>query len=44
MYYAEYNDYVTQRYTTIQEAVNDMVQYMIAKILQMNLRYIVPYT
>jgi len=30
MYYAEYNDYVTQRYNTLQEAVNDMIQYMIA--------------
>ena len=30
MYYAEYNDYVTQKYNTLQEAVNDMVQYMIA--------------
>ena len=29
MYYAEYNDYITQKYNTLQEAVNDMVQYMI---------------
>lgn len=29
MYYAEYNDYKTQTYNTVQEAVNNMVQYMI---------------